>query len=196
MRAIGLDAHRDFCEVAIVEDGKARSAGRIETTPAALELFAQSLGPDDRVALEVSGNAWEITRIIEPHVREVLVVNPSDTGIRGARAKTDRLDARALAKLLASGSLDSLWMPDEQTRVMRRRLARRSGLVRARTRAKNEIHAVLMRRLVARPKLICSASPAGAGCASSSCRSRSARRSMAACARSSSSIRRSKRSSG
>ena len=153
MRAIGLDAHRDFCEVAIVEDGKARSAGRIETTPAALELFAQSLGPDDRVALEVSGNAWEITRIIEPHVREVLVVNPSDTGIRGARAKTDRLDARALAKLLTSGSLDSLWMPDEQTRVMRRRLARRSGLVRARTRAKNEIHAVLMRRLVARPKV-------------------------------------------
>jgi hypothetical protein len=49
------------------------------------------------VALEVSGNAWEIARLIEPHVAQVLVVSPSDTGIRQARAKTDRLDARTLA---------------------------------------------------------------------------------------------------
>jgi hypothetical protein len=34
---------------------------------------------------------------------------------------------------------------------MRRRLARRSGLVEARTRLKNEIHAVLTRRLIAPP---------------------------------------------
>ena len=42
-------------------------------------------------------------------------------------------------------------MPDERTRVMRRRLARRSQLVGARTRAKNEIHAILFRRLKGRP---------------------------------------------
>jgi transposase len=151
VRSIGLDVHRDFCEVAIVEAGEVRSAGRIETTPAALELFAGSLGATDRVALEVTGNAWAIARIIEPHVGEVLVVHPGDTGIRQARAKTDRLDARALAKLLAAGSLDGLWMPDEQTRVLRRRLARRTQLVRARTRAKNECHAVLVRRLITKP---------------------------------------------
>jgi hypothetical protein len=75
-----------------------------------------------RGLLEVTGNAWEIARIIEPHVSRVIVVSPSDTGIRQARAKTDRLDARTLAKLLAAGSLDCVWMPDERTRVMRRRL--------------------------------------------------------------------------
>jgi transposase len=69
----------------------------------------------------------------------VLVVHPGDTGIRQARAKTDRLDARALARLLAAGSLDGLWMPDERTRALRRRLARRSQLVGARTRAKKEV---------------------------------------------------------
>jgi transposase len=151
VRCIGLDVHRDFCEVAIVEAGEVRSAGRIETTPEALELFAQSLCVSDRVVLEVTGNAWEIARIIEPHVGQVLVVHPGDTGIRQARAKTDRLDARALARLLAAGSLDGLWMPDEQTRTLRRRLARRSQLVRARTRAKNECHAVLVRRLITKP---------------------------------------------
>jgi transposase len=150
VRAIGLDVHLEFCEVAIAEEAEVRSAGRIETKPEQIELFAQSLGKGDRVALEVTANAWEIKRIIEPHVAEVLVVSPSDTGIRSARAKTDRLDARTLARLLAAGELDSVWVPDRATWVMRRRLQRRGQLVWARSRAKNQIHAVLMRCLVGR----------------------------------------------
>ena len=150
-RAIGLDVHRDFCEVAICEAGRVRSVGRIETSPEQLELFARSLGPEDRVALEVTGGAWEIARIVEPHVRRVIVVSPDDTGIRRARAKSDRLDARTLARLVWAGELDAVWMPDERCRVMRRRLARREQLVRARSRSKNEIHAVLMRRLRGKP---------------------------------------------
>jgi len=153
VRAIGLDVHRDFCEVAICEAGRVRSAGRVQTTPERLEVFARSLGADDRVALEVTGAAWEIARILEPHVRRVVVVGPDDTGIRQARAKTDRLDARTLARLVWAGELDAVWMPDERCRVMRRRLARREQLVRARSRAKNEIHAVLMRRLQGRPPM-------------------------------------------
>jgi transposase len=151
VRAVGMDVHRDFCEVAIAEAGAVRSGGRIETSPEALELFAASLARTDVVALEVTGNAGEIARILRPHVGAVVVVSPHDTGISRARAKTDRLDARALAKLLAAGELDAVWMPDEWTRAMRRRLARRDQLVRARTRAKNEIHAVLIRRLAGRP---------------------------------------------
>ncbi|MGH3468256.1 MAG: IS110 family transposase [Thermocrispum sp.] len=153
MRSIGLDVHRDFCEVAIAEGGEVRSPGRIEMTPEALELFAASLARTDQVALEVSGNAWEVARIIRPHVAKLVVVSPADTGIRSARAKTDRLDARALAKLLAAGSLDSVWVPDDRTRAMRRRLQRRRQLLVVRTKAKNEIHAALMRRLITKPKV-------------------------------------------
>jgi transposase len=116
-------------------------------------LFAQSLGREDLVALEVTGGAWEIARIFAPHVARVIVVSPADTAIRQARAKTDRLDARALARLLAAGALDDVWVPDEQTWVLRRRLARRAQLVGARTRAKNEIHAVVIRRLIGRPPM-------------------------------------------
>jgi transposase len=105
----------------------------------------------DRVALEVTGSSWEILRILEPHVANVVVVSPDDTGIRQARAKTDRLDSRTLAKLLWGGELDGVWTPDELTRVLRRRLGRREQLVRSRSRAKNEVHAVLMRRLKGRP---------------------------------------------
>jgi len=134
VRAVALDVHRDFCEVAIVEAGRLRSAGRIETRPETLELFARSLDRGDWVVLEVTDNAWAIARILEAPVARVIVVSPNDTGIRQARAKTDRLDARTLAKLLWAGELDGVWAPDERVRVMRRRLARRAQLVRARSR--------------------------------------------------------------
>ena len=50
MRFIALDVHRDFCQVAIKDQGELRSAGRVKTTVAELELFARSLGHDDQVA--------------------------------------------------------------------------------------------------------------------------------------------------
>jgi len=149
-RAVGLDAHLEFCEVAVCEAGKVRSVGRVPSTPEGLQALADSLLDSDRVVLEMTGSAWEIVRILEPHVASVLVVSPGDTGIAHARAKTDRLDARTLARLLWAGELDPIWMPDERTRVLRRRLSRREQLVRGRSRAKNEVHAVLMRRLVGR----------------------------------------------
>ena len=128
-----------------------RSAGRVESTPEGIGTLAASLLSTDRVALEVTGSAWEVARLLEPHVDRVIVVSPDDTGIVQARAKTDRLDARTLATLLSRGELESVWMPDERCRVLRRRLARREQLVRSRSRSKNEIQAVLARRLQGRP---------------------------------------------
>ena len=149
-RAIGLDVHRDFCGVAIAKDGEVRSSGRVDTTPERLELFGASLHPRDRVALEVSGSAWEVARILERHVARVVVVSPADTGIaRRARRPTGWMRARSRG-CWRPASWRS-WSPDERCRVMRRRLSRREQLVRARSRAKNEIHAVLVRRLVGRP---------------------------------------------
>src|SRR6266487_1032285 len=128
MRFIGLDVHRDFCEVAIAEAGVVRLAGRVQTEPAALELFAQSLGGDDEVALEATGNALGIARILEPHVGRVVLANTKAVkGITQAGAKTDKIDARALAMLLAGGFLPAVWLPDEQTRILRRRISARGA---------------------------------------------------------------------
>ncbi len=151
MRFLALDVHRDFCEVAIGEDGRVRLARRVETNPAALELFAQSLGADDQVALEATGNALAIARVIEPYVARVVLANPK--AVKGATqtAKTDKLDARTLARLLAAGFLPEVWTPDERTRALRRRISRRAQLVGQRTREKNQIHAILIRNLKARP---------------------------------------------
>jgi transposase len=152
MRFIGLDVHRDFCEVAIAEGGLVRLAGRVRTEPEALVLFARSLAVDDEVTLEATGNALGIARIIEPHVGRVVLANPKAVkGITQAGAKTDKIDARTLARLLAGGFLPAVWPPDEQTRVLRRRVSARAQLVRQRTRAKNQVHATLIRNLKGRP---------------------------------------------
>src|SRR5438093_369793 len=63
MRSIALDVHRDFCEVAIKDDSGLRLAGRTKSSPEELQLFAQSLAPDDQVALEATGPALQIARM-------------------------------------------------------------------------------------------------------------------------------------
>jgi transposase len=154
VRFIGLDVHLDFCEIAIIEQGRVRSGGRVPSTPEGLRILANSLGPDDHVALEATGNALAIARLLEPHVARVVVAARKELrAITEAKVKTDRRDARTLARLLAAGLLNGCWLPDEKTRALRRRLARRAQLVRQRTRCKNEVHAVLMRNLKGRPPM-------------------------------------------
>jgi len=144
--------HRDFCEVAIADGARARSAGRVASTPQQLELFAQSLAPDDRVVLEATGNALAIARILEPHVGEVVLAHAKHVrAISHAKVKTDKIDAKVLADLLAADVIPAVWVGDEKTRATRRLVSRRRGLVKRRTQVKNEISAVLHRNLKARP---------------------------------------------
>jgi transposase len=110
MRFIRLDVHRDFCEVAIAEAGRVRLVGRVQTKPEALALFARSLGVDDEVALEATGNALEIARIIAPHVRRVVLANTKAVkGITQAGAKTDKIDARTPSA--STSSAPKGWLP-------------------------------------------------------------------------------------
>jgi transposase len=152
VRGFGLDGHRDFCEVAIAEEGEIRSAGRVPTRVPALELFAQSLVADDVVAVEATSGTDKIVSVLQTHGVRVVVANTRKLkSISDAKAKTDRLDARTLARMLVAGLLDEVWTPDERTRTLRRVTNRRERIVRARTRAKNEAHAVLGRNLCERP---------------------------------------------
>jgi len=152
-RSIGLDVHREFCEVAVSDGGPARSAGRVGTSAEQLQLLALSLEAGDRVVLEATGNALAIARILAPHCAEVLLAHPKRLrAISHAKVKTDKLDARVLAELLAANLIPAVWIPDEQTRRLRRQISRRRALVKRCTAMKNEISAVLIRNLKRRPE--------------------------------------------
>jgi transposase len=150
-RCIGLDVHREFAEVAIWQEGVVRPAGRIGTTPEALRLFAESLCKQDEVAIEATCNTHAIARLLERHVGRVVVSNPQKTrAIAEAKVKTDKVDARVLAELLAANYLPGVWLADDATQALRRQVARRAHIVRQRTRLKNRVQAILHRNLVPR----------------------------------------------
>lgn len=150
-RCIGLDVHREFAEVAIWEQGVVRSAGQIKATPEGLRLFAESLCEHDEVALEATCNTHAIARLLGRHVGRVVVSNPQKTrAIAEARVKTDKVDARVLAELLAAGFLPSVWIADDDTQALRRQVARRAHIVRQRTRLKNRVQSILHRNLIPR----------------------------------------------
>lgn len=68
-RSIGLEVHRDFCQVAIADGGRARSAGQIKTTPEQLPI-------DERLTVDaglrqldfVGAELAQIDRIIAQQV--------------------------------------------------------------------------------------------------------------------------------
>jgi transposase len=150
-RCIGLDVHREFAQVAVWQAGVVTQVGRVATTPEQLRVFAEGLGPADEVALEATGNTWAIATLLASRAGRVVVSNPAKTrAIAEAKVKTDKVDAAILAQLLAADYLPAVWLPDEATNALRRQVIRRAGLVRQRTRCKNQIHAVLHRNLVPR----------------------------------------------
>lgn len=152
VRYIGMDVHREFAQLAVVEDGLVRDEGRIGVTPEELRRWADGLRHDDQVALEATGNSDAIANLLAPVVGKVVVSNPSKTrAIAEAKVKTDKVDARILAQLLAADFLPPVWLPDDRTRSLRRQVARRAHIVQQRTRIKNQIHAILARNLAPTP---------------------------------------------
>jgi len=148
-RVIGMDIHRTFAEVVFWEDGKLRPAGRVSMTRAGLEAFGRSLGKEDEVVIEATGNAMAVVRVLSPFVGRVIVANPLQVkAIAHAHVKTDKIDAGVLASLRAADFLPEIWLPDADTERRRRLVARRNQVVRHRTRIKNEVHAILHAHLV------------------------------------------------
>lgn len=149
MRSIGMDVHRSFAQIAVVEDGLCRDEGKIGVTPEDLRAWADTLKPDDEIALEATTNSDAIATMLRPLVARVVVSNPRKTrAIAEAKVKTDKVDARILAQLLAVDFLPETWVADDQTRMRRRLVARRTHLVKQRTRLKNQVHGILSRNLV------------------------------------------------
>lgn len=151
MRVVGLDIHRTFAEVMFLQDGELIHGGRVDLTQKSFSTFCKTLRGDDEVVLEATGNTISVVRLLEPHVGRVVIANPAQVrAIAAAKIKTDKIDAAVLAQLHASGFLPEVWRADEKTLALRRDVARRSQIVRQRTRLKNQIQSVLHAYLIPR----------------------------------------------
>jgi transposase len=121
---VGLDVHKETIAVAVAEGegGEVRSLGLIPNRPEALRRLVGRLGPakDLVCAYEAGPCGYAVYRFLTRLGVRCVVVAPSLIPTKpGDRVKTDRRDAAKLARLLRSGELTPVWVPDEEHEALR-----------------------------------------------------------------------------
>lgn len=145
MRYLGVDLHStNFTVCSLSEDGAyAFEKYRLKEFGA----FKSKLRPDDQVAVEATGNSRFFHSEVAPLVAECVVVNAGQFGvIKQSVNKTDRNDARALARFLSKGLLPRSRMKDELHAQVNSLAQTRDRLVKLRTALLNKVHAHLKAR--------------------------------------------------
>ena len=146
-RFVGLDVHKDYVTVAILDIQLNVLLGPRRVDIHQLEAWSrENLTAADEVVLEATGNAWHIFDQLQPLVASVVVANsllikPMLSG----KVKTDNRDAIQLARLLAVGMVPEVWVPPTEVRELRTLVAHRIRLIRQRTQARNRLRSVLLR---------------------------------------------------
>ena len=151
MRVIGLDIHRTFAQVAVLEHGTVKDQARFPTQQEPVLPLGKTLHADDEVVIEATVNTAVLARLLAPFVKRVVVANAMQVRMIGhGKVKTDKIDAAVLARLHASSFLPEVWMPSPEVEAQRRRVAERAQLVSQMTRLKNRIQSILHANLIPR----------------------------------------------
>jgi transposase len=154
-RYIGLDLHKMYihgCEwVPTAPDKEKAKHFRFPNTQAGWTWLLNQVDRTCRVALEVTGSAFEAYDRLSPHVAQVLLANPRELKRLGARRHTDRVDAARLAKVLALDSLPTVWVPPLPMREVRRLLHYRDRVVKMRRRFISQAKRIFLRHGILLP---------------------------------------------
>ena len=150
LRYLGLDVHRATIAVAIAEEeGAPTSYGTIVNDPAAVRKLVRQLGGkefDLRVAYEAGPTGYALHRHLTKLGIDCTVVAPSLIPVRpGDKVKTDRRDALKLARLLRSGDLTPVWVPDREHEALRNLVRARADAKVDELRAKHRLSKFLLR---------------------------------------------------
>lgn len=153
---VGMDLHHRMAYVrAITDDGELLDSCKVYCNDLRrLWEYLDQFGDQPvRVVFEAVGNARWMYRLLRqrPNVEPVAVTPHKVKIIAETVAKTDKIDAAKLAWLSRVNMLPRAWMPDARFEALRELVRHRSKLVRARTRAKNEVNGVLVRCGLQRP---------------------------------------------
>jgi transposase len=152
---LGLDVHGESIVPAVAESGRngpVRDLGAISNDLHSLEKFVRRLrhahGPELnlQVCYEAGPCGFGIARRLKQLGVSCAVVAPSLIPARvGERLKTDRRDARKLARLLRAGELSAIYIPEPADEAIRDLCRARSDAVDDRRRSRHRLKAFLLR---------------------------------------------------
>jgi transposase len=138
IRYVGLDVHKETITVAVAEEaGQPQAWGTISNDSQAVRRLVRQLGREGcqlKLAYEAGPTGYVLQRQLTPLGVECQVVAPSliPKSTSSRQVKTDSRDAEQLARLLRSGDLVAIWVPDEEHEAFRE-------VVRARFVAKKDV---------------------------------------------------------
>ena len=157
---IGIDLHQRVIQACVLDDRGERVAEerfRYHSLEEGLEAvaFVQGFGPGCRVAVEALGfNRWFVNAC-EAAGLEVLVCDPRKLELKKLGKKTDRRDAREIARKLWLGDLDRTartYYPSDEEYGRRKLLRVRHRLVQMRQQTINQLRAMLSAYQVPAPR--------------------------------------------
>jgi transposase len=152
-RYIGLDVHKHYLIAVGVDDdlNVVLPVRRVEFSY--LEAWMKkTLTKQDKVALEMTTNTWQLYDELCEYAGSVLVVHPPHVAlITRSLVMNDKIAASILARLLAKGLLVGVWVPPQEIRELRGLVAQRKKMTGLATQAKNRLHAVLQRHHLVPP---------------------------------------------
>lgn len=138
---VGMDVAKLRNAVALAEsgrDGDVRYLGEIDNTPEATRRLVKKLEKrysQIHFCYEAGPTGYGLYRQIEHMGHDCMVIAPSLIPVKpGERRKTNRIDATKLARLLRSGELTRVWVPDAAHEAIR-------DLVRTRSAASRDLRA-------------------------------------------------------
>jgi transposase len=138
---IGIDVHKRYAQVAVMDHaGEIVEEVRVEN--ANLDDLAQRYA-GAKAVIEATSNYYHIHDTLAEHL-DVTVAHPQKLSlIADSDTKTDRVDAKELARLLRLNSVPESYVPTEEIRRARALVRGRHSLVDTRTEYVNKIHALL-----------------------------------------------------
>lgn len=149
-RFIGLDAHAARIAVAVADDGPPEDLGSIPNEGTAVRRLVERLrtpGARLAAAYEAGPTGYALHRQLTALGVECIVVAPSLIPSRpGDRVKTDRRDALKLARLVRSGDLTAIWVPDEAHEALRNLVRSRADAKADQLRARHRLSKFLLRQ--------------------------------------------------
>jgi len=138
---LGIDVHKRYAQVAVMDEAGA-IVDEVRVENANLDELAQRYA-GAQAAIEATSNYYHIHDTLSEYL-DVTVAHPKElTQIADTDKKTDRVDAKELARMLRLSSLPESYIPTDEIRQARALVRGRQSLVETRTKYANKIHGLL-----------------------------------------------------
>ena len=138
---LGIDVHKRYAQVAVMDEtGEIVEEVRVKN--ANLDDLAQRYA-GAKAAIEATSNYYHLHDTLSEHL-DVTVAHPKKLNqIADTDKKTDRVDAKELARMVRLNSVPESYVPTDEVREARALVRGRQTLVENRTKYANKIHGLL-----------------------------------------------------